>query len=184
MQFRIGQGMNRDPDYAGPRGAGPLGLTTDIVNWPQTMAQWWGIAFLLALFALPWGIWGALFDSARLGGPAMTTGYFVATGLFLVMAWILRHERFEDIAQLTVSMIVGAAGLAGGIWLATFRTFGDGQWFAGIVVAVICLIMINQVFRAWQTMLVIGLFTEQPKLLTPPAEYAEQVSQYRHNRRS
>jgi hypothetical protein len=40
--------------------------------------------------------------------------------------------------------------------------------------------MMNQVFRAWQTMLVIGLFTEQPRLLTPPAQYAEQVSQYRH----
>ena len=184
MKFTIGQGMNRDPEHASPRGMGPLGLNKDIINWPQTMAQWWGVAFLLTLFALPWGIWGALADSTRLGGPLMTAAYFGAAGFFIVMGWVLRHERSEDFPQLTASMVVGAAGLAGGIWLAIYRTFGDGQWFAGIVVVGICLIMINQVFRAWQTMLVIGLFTEQPKVLTPPPEFAEQVSQYRRRRPS
>ena len=50
MKFPTGQGMNRDPNYQGPRGLGFLGLSTDIINWPQTIAQWWGAAFFLMLF--------------------------------------------------------------------------------------------------------------------------------------
>ncbi len=184
MKFTIGQGMNRDPEHRGPKGVSALGLSADIVNWPQTIAQWWGMAFLLAFFALPWGIWGALFDDTRLGGGVMVAAYFVVSTLFGLMGWALRNARSEDFAQLTLSMLVGALGLAGTIWLGIYRTFGDGQWFAGIVVAAISLILINQVFRSWQTMLVLGLFTEQKRLLTPPAEFAEQVSQYRRQRTS
>jgi hypothetical protein len=184
MKFTIGQGMNRDPEHRGPKGVSALGLSTDIINWPQTIAQWWGTAFLLAFFALPWGIWGALFDETRLGGVVMVAVYFSVSVLFGVAGLALRHARGEDYLQLTSSMALGALGLAGTIWLGIYRTFSDGQWFAGIVVVAISLILINQVFRSWQTMLVLGLFTEQKRLLTPPPEFAEQVSKYRRKRTS
>ena len=179
MKFPTGQGMNRDPNYQGPRGLGFLGLSTDIVNWPQTIAQWWGTAFLLMFFALPWGIWGALFDQNRYGGSWMVAAYSLITVLFLLMSWVLRNEKSEDIPQLTLSILIGLLSLPGALWFLIFRTFSDGQWFAGIIIIFLSLILLNQIFRSWQLMLVIGLFTEQPRLLEPPEEYKEQVSKYR-----
>lgn len=182
MKFTTGSGMNRDPRYEGPRGLGALGLSNDIVNWPQRIAQWWLVAFLLAFFALPWGVWGALFDQSRSGGVVFVSVYFVIAALFGLCGWILRNEIGEDYPQLTISILASLAGLAAFIWLCIFRTFSDGQWFAGIVCVVICLVAVNILFRSWQLMLVIGLFTEQKRQLIPPPEYAEQVAQYRNRR--
>jgi len=182
VKFPTGQGMNRDPNYQGPRGLGFLGLSTDIINWPQTIAQWWGAAFFLMLFALPWGIWGALLDEDRYGGFWLLGTYLVMAGLFLLMSWVLRNEKSEDFPQLLTSIIVGIISLPGVLWLSLFRTFSDGQWFAGLVVVFIFLVLLNQIFRSWQLMLIIGLFTEQPRLLEPPPEYQDQVSKYKRQK--
>ena len=180
MKFNIGSGMNRDPGYPGPRGLGALGLSRDIIDWPQTPAQWWGVGFLLTFFALPWGLWGTLFG---IGLHAVIT-YFVMAGLAGLVGWLLRHPINEDYAQLWASMVVSAAALAGTIWLAAFYTFSNGQWFGGTVVTIIAAIAVNILFRTWQTLLVIGLFTTQERMIHPPQEFVDQVSRYRHQRQS
>ena len=55
-------------------------------------------------------------------------------------------------------------------------------WRRGITI--IAAIAVNILFRSWQTLLVIGLFTTQERMIHPPQEFADQVSRYRHQRQS
>lgn len=169
MKFTIGSGMNRDPRYPGK-----FGFPDFIINTPQTIPQWWLVIFLSAFGMLPWGIWGAIFDGldrtpGTNDGLPWVIGYFVLAAAFGIIAWVLRHEIHQDIPQLLTSLVIAAAGVALFIWLAIYRTFGDGQWFAGIWVVLQLLMLINVAFRSWQMALFIGMFTTQPRQITPPA---------------
>lgn len=172
MKFTIGSGMNRDPRYPGK-----LGIPDFIINTPQTIPQWWLVIFLLAFGMLPFGVWGAIFGGLdRAPGTddhlPWVIAYFVLAAAFGVIAWVLRHDISQDVPQLMASLVIAAAGTALFIWLAIYRTFGDGQWFAGILVVSQILMLINVAFRSWQMALFIGMFTTQARQVTPPAGQA------------
>ncbi|MBM3939638.1 MAG: hypothetical protein FJ318_01835 [SAR202 cluster bacterium] len=165
MKFPIGVGLNRDPRYPGH-----FGIPSDIVNVPQTVPQWWAVVFILALVILPFGVWGALTDTTRVnglihGGTVLTVAYFVYVALTGIAGWIIRHEKFEEMPQIFFSIVIALVTIAVNVWLIVFRTFGDGQWFAGSIAVAQTLFAINILYRSWQIALVIGLFTTQPRRL-------------------
>ena len=147
-------GMHRDPRYPGK-----FGIPDYIINTPQRTAHWWLVATVAMLVVLPFGIWG-LVDR----GGNVAIGLYAALVLLMGLnAWMLRNDINEDVPYLVTSIVSAVIGLGAFAFLGAAKAFPDGQWMAGAIAVGIMLIMVNIVFRSWQSMLVIGVFTEQKR---------------------
>ena len=150
------QGLGRDPKYPGK-----FGIPDYIINTPQKPAQWWAVAMLALLLAMPFGLWGMLED----GGTQVTAGYLVLVVLTALNTWFLRNDINETGSYLSFAMASGVIVLFASAYTALFEAFPSEQWIAGILTTAAALIVLHNIYRAWQGLLVIGLFTEQE---TPP----------------
>ena len=149
-------GLGRAPKYRGK-----FGIPDDIINTPQKPAQWWAVALLTLLLALPFGLWGILEEAETL----VMAGYFVLAGLTLLNAWFLRNDINETVPYLSFAMASGVIVLLAALVTAGVEAFPEGDWVAGILLVAAALIVLHNVYRAWQGLLIIGVFTEQE---TPP----------------
>lgn len=144
-------GLGRDPRYHGK-----LGLPDYIINTPQKPAQWWAVALVALLVALPAGMWSLLYDN----GGAAQVGYGVLIALALLNAWFLRNDINETLPFLSFAILSGIVLLAGGGYLA-YLAFDVAKGVADVLVLSAALIGLHNVYRAWQGVIVIGVFTEQ-----------------------
>ena len=149
-------GLGRDPKYRGK-----FGIPDDIINTPQKPAQWWAVATLSLLLAMPFGVWDLLEREETL----VMAGYFALVGLTMLNAWFLRNDINETVPYLTFAIVGGVIVLAASLLTAAFEVFPDGDWLAGFLLVAAGLIVLHNIYRAWQGLLVIGVFTEQK---TPP----------------
>lgn len=147
-------GMHRDPKYPGK-----FGIPDYIINTPQKTAQWWFVAAVAALLVLPFGVWGTIY---REGDVAIGL-YFALAALMGLNAWMLRNDINEDVPYLLTSIASAVVGLGAFGFLGGVKAFPEGQWMAGIISVGIILMLLNIIFRSWQSMLVIGVFTEQKR---------------------
>ena len=150
----IGPGMHRDPRYRGK-----LGIPEEVLNTPQKTAQWWLVAAVAMLVVLPFGLWGFVYR----GGNAAMGLYFALVLVAGLNAWMLRNDINEDLPYLAASIVSGVAGLGAFAFLGPAKAFMQGQLVAGAISVAIMLIMLNVIFRSWQSLLVIGVFTEQKR---------------------
>src|SRR5262245_27029879 len=151
MSFLKTQGLGRDPQYHGK-----FGIPDYIVNTPQKPAQWWAVAAFVLLLALPFGVLDLL-DGA---GTAPAAGYGVLFAVALMNAWLLRNDINETVPFLAFAMAGGVALLLGGGFTA-LRSFQDSHVLAGLLTLGAAVIGLHNTYRAWQGLLVIGIFTEQ-----------------------
>lgn len=152
MSMRMTQGLGRDPKYPGK-----FGIPDYIINTPQKPAQWWAVAMLALLLALPFGVWDML---QRDGTPVMA-GYFVLIVLTALNAWFLRNDINETVPYLSFALVSGFIVLLASAFTALFKAIPREDWLAGVLTAAAALIALHNIYRAWQGLLVIGLFTEQ-----------------------
>lgn len=152
MSMRMTQGLGRDPKYPGK-----FGIPDYIINTPQKPAQWWAVAMLALLLALPFGVWDML---QRDGTPVMA-GYFVLIVLTALNAWFLRNDINETVPYLCFALVSGFIVLLASAFTALFKAIPQEDWLAGVLTAAAALIALHNIYRAWQGLLVIGLFTEQ-----------------------
>ena len=150
----IGPGMHRDPRYRGK-----LGIPEEIINTPQKTAQWWLVAAVAMLVVLPFGLWGFVYR----GGNAAMGLYFALVLAAGLNAWMLRNDINEEPPYLAASILSGVVGLGTFAFLGPAKAFMQGQLVAGAICVAIMLIMLNVIFRSWQSLLVIGTFTEQKR---------------------
>jgi hypothetical protein len=144
-------GLGRDPKYPGK-----FGVPDYILNTPQTPAQWWAVALLALLIALPAGVWGMLDDE----GSAAQAGYGLLVALTLLNAWFLRNDINETLPFLSFAILSGLVLLVAGAFT-SYRAFEDEHWVAGVLTLAAALIGLHNVYRAWQGLLITGVFTEQ-----------------------
>jgi hypothetical protein len=150
------QGLGRDPKYHGK-----FGIPDYIINTPQKPAQWWLVAFMALVIALPFGVWGTLEDRGTLA----TLGYALMAAVSILNAWFLRNDINETYSFLSFAMASGAFVIVGSLYTAIFESFPNEHWIAGLLLLSVVLLAVHNIYRAWQGMLVTGLFTEQQ---TPP----------------
>lgn len=148
----LSPGMHRDPKYSGK-----FGIPSFIANTPQKTAQWWLVAAIAMLLVLPFGMYGALCGA----GPLYLGLYGVLALLMLLNAWFLRNDINETTPYLVTSVISAIIGLATFGYLGSVEGFMEGRIVAGLISIGIILIMLNIIYRSWQSMLLIGVFTEQ-----------------------
>lgn len=156
MSIMKTQGLGRDPKYPGK-----FGIPDYIINTPQKPAQWWAVAMVLLLVALPFGLRGMLDD----GGTVVTAGYIALIVLAGLNAWFLRNDINETVPFLSFAVASGITLLLAAGYASVFEAFPDGHVVAGILTLGAAIIALHNIYRAWQGLLVIGVFTEQK---TPP----------------
>ncbi len=145
-------GLGRDPKYRGK-----FGIPEDIINTPQKPAQWWAVALLALLLALPFGLWGMLEDAKTL----VVAGFVALVVLTLLNAWFLRNDINETVPFLSFAIVSGVVVLLASAYTAGFEAFPENHVVAGTLLMAAALIVLHNIYRAWQGLLVIGVFTEQ-----------------------
>src|SRR5437867_4224633 len=134
MSMSRPQGLGRDPKYPGK-----FGIPDYIVNTPQKPAQWWAVAMLALLLALPFGVWGML----DRGGTLVTVGYLALVVLTASNAWLLRNDINETVPYLALAIVSGIIVLAASVFTAAFRAFPKGHPVAGVLMAAVALIALH-----------------------------------------
>ena len=155
-----GAGLHRDPRYPGK-----FGIPDFLINTPQTVPQWWLVVFLLGFVILPFGWWGAVED----GGGAAFGGYFALVGITAATAWMIRNEISQDVPQMLFSTALGWASLGAYVYIAAIHMFPEGQWVACTIACFAALFSLNIIYRSWQHLLAIGLWTVQKREVVPPS---------------
>jgi hypothetical protein len=144
--------MGRDPRYHGK-----FGIPDFIINTPQKPPQWWLVAMLALMVALPLGMWDILDEAGALAA-AGYAALIVLTGL---NAWFLRNDINETYPYLWFALASGLILLIASVYMAAFEAIPDEQWLAAVLLIGTALIALHNTYRAWQALLIIGLFTEQ-----------------------